>query len=89
MEDLSSILPFANTADLIEIKGKYLLEAFENGVSGIEEKVGGFPQVTGKVLIFLKIVRGVARVSQRQEMKGLLVKNEWNLTSLLVISTSP
>ena len=35
-----------------------------------------------------KIVRGVARVSQRYEMKSLLVKNEWNLTSLLVLSTS-
>ena len=33
--------------------------------------------------------RGVARVSQRYEMKSLLVKTEWKLTSLFVINTSP
>ena len=32
--------------------------------------------------------RGVARVNQRFEMESSLVKNEYNLTSLLVISTS-
>ena len=33
--------------------------------------------------------KGVARVSQRDEMKSLPIKNEYNLTSLFVINTSP
>ena len=46
-EDLSTISPFGNTADIIEIKGKYLKEAFEHGFSGMENNEGRFPQVSG------------------------------------------
>eukprot|EP00111_Clytia_hemisphaerica_P018109 TCONS_00053585-protein len=46
-EDLSTISPFGNTADLMEIKGKYLLQAFEHGFSGIENNEGRYPQVSG------------------------------------------
>jgi len=45
--DILTELPFGNTTVLLELKGSDLLEALENGVSRVEERVGRFPQVSG------------------------------------------
>jgi 2',3'-cyclic-nucleotide 2'-phosphodiesterase (5'-nucleotidase family) len=45
--DILTELPFGNTTVLLELKGGDLLEALENGVSRVEERVGRFPQVSG------------------------------------------
>lgn len=48
------IAPFGNTADIIEITGKVLKEAFEHGVGSVEDQKGRFPQVSGKKRGILK-----------------------------------
>ena len=53
-EDLNMIAPFGNTADIIEITGKVLKEAFEHGVGSVEDQKGRFPQVSGKKRGILK-----------------------------------
>ncbi|XP_066922583.1 snake venom 5'-nucleotidase-like isoform X2 [Clytia hemisphaerica] len=53
-EELNTISPFGNTADVMEIKGKYLLQAFEHGFSGVETKEGRFPQVSGFRILYDK-----------------------------------
>jgi 5'-nucleotidase len=47
LRDLYTALPFDNRMVLIEITGKQLMEAFENGVSMAEKRAGRFPQVSG------------------------------------------
>jgi 2',3'-cyclic-nucleotide 2'-phosphodiesterase (5'-nucleotidase family) len=45
-------LPFGNATVLIDLKGRDLLEALENGVSRVEERQGRFPQVSGLSFAF-------------------------------------
>jgi len=45
--DIFSELPFGNHVALIEIDGKELKEAIENGLSLLPQAVGRFPQVSG------------------------------------------
>ncbi|MBS0605166.1 MAG: bifunctional metallophosphatase/5'-nucleotidase [Verrucomicrobia bacterium] len=47
LKDLLSELPFSNLNMVVEITGKEILEALENGVSQVEGKAGRFPQVSG------------------------------------------
>ena len=51
LEDLNIISPFGNTADIIEVKGQVLKQAFEHGVRSVEDLKGRFPQVSGKLMI--------------------------------------
>lgn len=51
LEELNTISPFGNTADIIEVKGRVLKQAFEHGVGHVEDLKGRFPQVSGKVMI--------------------------------------
>ena len=52
LEDVMTVLPFRNTIDLIEIQGKYLLEAFEFAVDGYDPNgfhtAGKFLQISGE-----------------------------------------
>ena len=52
LEDVMTVLPFRNTIDLMEIKGKHLLEAFEFSVDGYDPNgfhtAGKFLQISGK-----------------------------------------
>jgi 5'-nucleotidase / UDP-sugar diphosphatase len=50
--DVLTELPFGNATVLIELKGRDLLEALENGVSRVEERQGRFPQVSGLSFAF-------------------------------------
>lgn len=45
--DVLSELPFGNRTVLVEITGRDLKEALENGVSDIDNRSGRFPQVSG------------------------------------------
>lgn len=47
LKNLTEILPFGNTVVLIEVDGKTLQAALENGVSQVEKQSGRFPQVSG------------------------------------------
>lgn len=46
-EELLKVLPFGNTADIVEIKGVDLLKAFEHSVSSLPKWEGRFLQVSG------------------------------------------
>ena len=47
--DLLNVQPFGNTLDLVEIEGRYIREALEHSVSGLDPDVqdGKFLQMTG------------------------------------------
>ena len=47
LKNLMEILPFGNTVVLLEIDGKTLQAALENGVSQVDKQSGRFPQVSG------------------------------------------
>jgi 5'-nucleotidase / UDP-sugar diphosphatase len=47
LKDLLIELPFGSINVMIEINGKAILDALENGVSQVEGKAGRFPQVAG------------------------------------------
>lgn len=47
LKNLTEILPFGNTAVLLEVDGKTLQAALENGVSQVDKRSGRFPQVSG------------------------------------------
>lgn len=51
-KDILSELPFGNVMVMIELSGKDLLAALENGVSRLEDKAGRFPQVAGMRFTF-------------------------------------
>lgn len=53
-EDLMKELPFENENILIEIQGKDILKALENGVALAEHLAGSFPQVSGIEYFFNK-----------------------------------
>jgi 2',3'-cyclic-nucleotide 2'-phosphodiesterase (5'-nucleotidase family) len=48
--DIAEELPFRSRVTLIKISGQQLLEALENGFSGLETSKGRFPQVSGMVI---------------------------------------
>lgn len=52
MKDLMEELPFANFNMLLELSGKDIIAALENGVSQFEGKAGRFPQVAGMQFSF-------------------------------------
>ena len=52
LKDLLVELPFGNLNVVIEISGKALLAALENGVSQVEGKAGRFPQVAGMSFMY-------------------------------------
>jgi 2',3'-cyclic-nucleotide 2'-phosphodiesterase (5'-nucleotidase family) len=45
--DVLSELPFGNATTMVEITGRDIKDALENGVSQFEERAGRFPQVSG------------------------------------------
>jgi hypothetical protein len=63
--DVLSELPFGNRAVLVEITGRDLKEALENGVSQIDDRSGRFPHVSG-----LRIVVD-RKAPVRQRIKSL------------------
>ncbi len=46
-KDVLSELPFGNTTVLVEVSGKQIKDALENGFSKFEDGAGRFPQVSG------------------------------------------
>ena len=53
--DILTVLPFGNTADIIEIKGKHLLHVLEHSVTEYSETnpSGRFMQYSGKHTLFI------------------------------------
>jgi 2',3'-cyclic-nucleotide 2'-phosphodiesterase (5'-nucleotidase family) len=52
MKDVYSVLPFDNYMVAVKLTGKQIAEALEHGVSGVEEKSGKFPQVSGMTFTY-------------------------------------
>ena len=50
-KDVLTELPFGNKTVLLEVTGKQLLEALENGFSKLEDGAGRFPQVSGLTIV--------------------------------------
>ena len=50
--DILTELPFGNTTVLVEITGAQVKEAFENGVSQIDNRAGRFAQISGGSYVF-------------------------------------
>ncbi len=50
--DLIAVLPFGNTAAVVEVTGAELVVMLENGLSGYPEPSGAFPQVGGLTYSF-------------------------------------
>jgi 5'-nucleotidase / UDP-sugar diphosphatase len=48
--DILTELPFGNATAMVEITGKDIKDALENGVSQIDNRAGRFPQVSGMVI---------------------------------------
>ncbi|MCZ4279439.1 5'-nucleotidase C-terminal domain-containing protein [Kiloniella laminariae] len=50
--DILTVLPFKNSAVLLNLKGSTVLLALENGLSKVEESDGRFPQISGMRIIW-------------------------------------
>lgn len=50
--DILTELPFRNTTVMVQINGRQLLSALENGLSQVEDLAGRFPQVSGLRLVY-------------------------------------
>lgn len=50
--DILSELPFGNATVMVEITGKDIIEALENGVSQVDNRAGRFPQVSGMKVVY-------------------------------------
>ncbi|MGL4637581.1 MAG: bifunctional metallophosphatase/5'-nucleotidase [Beijerinckiaceae bacterium] len=48
--DILTELPFGNATSMVEVTGKDIKDALENGVSQIDNRAGRFPQVSGMVV---------------------------------------
>jgi 2',3'-cyclic-nucleotide 2'-phosphodiesterase (5'-nucleotidase family) len=51
-KDIQIVLPFNNTAVVVELSGADILAALENGVSKFTDKAGRFPQIAGLAFVF-------------------------------------
>jgi len=49
---IANELPFRSALNVISIKGKYIVEALEIGLSGLDELTGTFPHISGMRLTF-------------------------------------
>ena len=49
---IANELPFRSSLNVISIKGKYIVEALEIGLSGLDEQTGTFPHISGIRLTF-------------------------------------
>ena len=54
LKDMESVLPFDNYAVMLSLTGGQIRLALEHGLSGLEEKKGGFLQVSGLRMIYDK-----------------------------------
>jgi 5'-nucleotidase / UDP-sugar diphosphatase len=53
--DILTELPFGNSTAMVEVTGKDIKDALENGVSQIDVRAGRFPQVSGVVITSIQI----------------------------------
>lgn len=51
-KDILAELPFGNTSVKLEVSGKTLMAALENGVSRVEKGAGRFAQISGATLVY-------------------------------------
>ncbi|HRK23478.1 MAG TPA: 5'-nucleotidase C-terminal domain-containing protein [Beijerinckiaceae bacterium] len=50
--DVLTELPFGNSTVMVEVAGKDLKEALENGLSQVDNRAGRFPQISGIKLVY-------------------------------------
>ena len=63
-KDIYAALPFDNYLVAIRLTGRQLREALEHGVSGLENKAGRFPQVSGLSFTYRRSAPVGSRVSE-------------------------
>lgn len=61
-KDILAELPFGNVIVLLELAGVDLLAALENGVSGVGQDDGRFPQVAGMTFVYDPAAPGGSRI---------------------------
>ncbi|MEC9342883.1 MAG: 5'-nucleotidase C-terminal domain-containing protein, partial [Pseudomonadota bacterium] len=70
MGEVLTVLPFQNTLATFGLKGADIVASLENGVAGLEEGKGQFPQVAGLRYAFdASVAAGEGRIKQVQVME--------------------
>ena len=64
VNDVYSVVPFDNYIVAIKLTGRQVRETLEHGVSGVEEKAGRFPQVSGLSFTYDRSRRKGTRVGE-------------------------
>lgn len=79
---IASELPFRSTLNVISIKGQYIRDALEVGLSGLDELKGTFPHISGMQLTFnSKAVAGQRIVSLTIGGKKLVLEKMYTLAT--------
>ncbi len=60
--DMLSELPFGNATVMVEITGKDIRDALENGLSQVDQRGGRFPQVSGLKLVYNRAAPAGSRI---------------------------
>jgi len=63
MGQVLEVLPYGNQISVLSVTGAQIVEAIENGISGIEQGAGRFPQVAGMRYAFDPVATPGARVA--------------------------
>lgn len=80
--DILTELPFGNSTVMVEITGKDIKDALENGVSQVDSRAGRFPQVSGmKVVYDAKAAAGSRIVSVEIAGKALDAAAKYKVAS--------
>jgi 2',3'-cyclic-nucleotide 2'-phosphodiesterase (5'-nucleotidase family) len=64
VKDIYATLPFDNYLVAVRLTGRQIKEALEHGVSGVEERAGRFPQVSGLTFTYSRSAPPGARVRE-------------------------
>ncbi|WAC08266.1 MAG: 5'-nucleotidase C-terminal domain-containing protein [Thermodesulfobacteriota bacterium] len=73
VSDVFAVLPFDNYIVAIKLTGQQIRDTLEHGVSGIEEREGKFPQVSGLVFTYDRFAPKGSRVKEVFVCGGPLV----------------
>ncbi len=70
MGEVLTVLPFSNTLATMQLKGKDVILALENGLSQVEEGAGRFPQVSGLKFSWTRAKPAGERVIKAEVMEN-------------------
>ena len=81
--DIQTELPFGNTTVLLEITGRDLIAALENGFSEVENRAGRFPHVSG-----VSVVYDPAKLPGSRVLEVAMNGKELNPDATLTLATN-